>query len=99
MTIRIIALTSLKEGSASALHDYLQIVGPLMAAAKANIVDRYEVQKNVVGTCSTQYITIVDYPDQAALDSVFQSPEYRSASKIKEMAFTEYHVCEIAVQE
>ncbi|MEL6225148.1 MAG: DUF1330 domain-containing protein [Cyanobacteria bacterium J06627_8] len=98
MAIRLVALTSLNPGMQDKLDEYMNVVGKLMSAADAEIVERYELQADIVGDGEFQFVTIVDYPDQAAVDSVFKSAEYLALSDVKESAFSCYQIYTIAKQ-
>lgn len=92
MTVTILAMTSINSDAKHALEKYLQVVQPLMQLAGAKIVSRIQVSESVVGTSEFQYVTIVEYPDEASVKKVFDSEEYKSLDEVKQLAFSKYQV-------
>ncbi|MEJ5218285.1 DUF1330 domain-containing protein [Cognatishimia sp. D5M38] len=92
MTVTVVALVSVNEDEPFALGEYFRITGPLLERAGAEIVKRFTVNEVVVGHRPAKTVMIVKYPDRAAVESVFGSPEYQSVKKIRDQAFSEYHV-------
>lgn len=92
MAIKLIAMTRIKPGAEEALGEYMKVVGPLMQQAGATIVDRFEMNDNVVGSNEVQYLTILEYPDTATVSKVFDSDDYKSLENVKEQAFSYYQV-------
>ena len=92
MAIQLLAMTSLNPDAESALNAYLNVVGPLMESAGAKIVSRFELSENIAGSSEFQFVTVVEYPDEASVKTVFESEEYRSLAKVKKLAFSKYQV-------
>ena len=92
MTIQLVAMTSIRSDAENAVQQYLKVVGPLMKAAGAKIVHRYELQEGVVGDNEIQYVSVIEYPDEASVRLVFDSDEYRSLTEVKRQAFSSYQV-------
>ena len=92
MTIQLLAMTSIKPDAEQALNKYLSVVGPLMESAGAKIVSRFELLDNVTGNNDIQYVTLLEYPNEASIKMVFESDEYRSLADVKEQAFSMYQV-------
>lgn len=92
MTIQVVAMTSINPDSETALEEYLSVVGPLMQLAGAKVISRFECRDNIVGDNGVQYISVIEYPDHAAVKTVFDSEEYKSLDKIKHKAFSVYQV-------
>lgn len=91
MSIRVLAETTLASGGDAALAQYLAIVGPLMADAKAQLVARYERHATIAGDPAT-FFTIVDYPDRAAVEKVFHHPDYLALGAVRKAAFARYDI-------
>ncbi len=92
MTIQLVAITSINSNAEIALEKYLSVVGPLMQSASAKIVCRYELGDCVVGDGDVQYVSVIEYPDEASVKSVFESAEYKALEDVKKLAFSEYQV-------
>lgn len=92
MTVTVVALLSINENEPAALAEYFRITMPLLERAKARIVKRFRLQETIVGTEPAQMAVIVEYPDRAAVDAVFFSPEYRAAIPFRNRAFDRYVV-------
>ena len=93
MTKTILAMTSLKAGGSEALEKYISVVTPLMDAAGARLISRYEVSKNLSGSEPPHYVSVIEYPDEHALKMVFEHPDYISLQQVKDRAFSRYDVC------
>ncbi|MDC0738518.1 DUF1330 domain-containing protein [Cognatishimia sp. SS12] len=92
MPVTVVALTSINDDEPLALAEYLAVTGPLLARAGARILKRFTVNEVVVGHRPAKTVFIVEYPDRAALDSVFESAEYQSIIPARDLAFNEYSV-------
>lgn len=92
MPLTVLALTSLRPGGDAALSQYLVVVGPLMQAAGARVLSRHAVQETLAGA-APEFVSLVEYPDRAALAAVFDHPDYRALQAVKDQAFTRYEVC------
>lgn len=92
MTVQIVAVTSLNADADAALSEYLNIVGPLMQSAGAKILSRFELGDNIAGSDEIQYVSVIEYPDEASVKLVFDSDEYKLLEKVKRQAFSKYQV-------
>jgi uncharacterized protein (DUF1330 family) len=92
MPVTVVALLSINESDPMALGKYFEVTGPLLERAGAKIVKRFDINEVVVGKRKAQTVVIVEYPDKAAVDSVFGSPEYASITEVRDRAFNEYHI-------
>lgn len=92
MTVSVIALLSINESEPQALGEYFRITTPVLDRARARIVKRFLLNKAVVGNRPARMAVIVEYPDHAAVDLVFQSSEYRQAIPFRDKAFLNYKV-------
>ena len=92
MTVNVMALVSVNEDDPFALGEYFRVTGPLMDRVGAKIVKRFRI--NEVGSACrpAKTVMIVNYPDRAAVDSVFESAEYRAIKPMRDRAFLDYHV-------
>jgi len=92
MAVQIVAVTSLNSGADTALSEYLNVVGPLMQSAGAKILSRFELSDNIAGSNEIQYVSVIEYPDEASVKLVFDSDEYKLLEKVKRQAFSKYQV-------
>jgi uncharacterized protein (DUF1330 family) len=65
---------------------------PLLRAAGAKIVKRYRQISSIAGPDKDYTIVVVEYPDEAAVRSVFDSDAYQSAAPYRDRAFSEYQI-------
>ena len=92
MPVHVVALTTLNPNAERALETYLGVVGPLMESAGATVVSRYQFAESVAGANEFQFLTLVEYPDEASWRRVFDSDEYKSLEDVKALAFANYQV-------
>jgi uncharacterized protein (DUF1330 family) len=92
MPITVLALTTLRPGGDVALQDYLDRVAPLMEAAGASLVSRHSVTRVLAGEGRPGLVSVMDYPSDAAVRQVFESPAYLALEQIKAEAFNHYEV-------
>jgi uncharacterized protein (DUF1330 family) len=88
----VLAFVTLNEANPWALAEYFRITGPVLQRASARIVKRFSVLEPVVGRPPFSTLIVVEYPDRAAVDMLFSSPEYLSAVEVREQAFSSYSV-------
>lgn len=96
MTKTVLAMTTIKAEGGEALARYMSVVTPLMEAAGARLINRYEVSENLSGSELPKYVSIIEYPDDRAVQMVFEHPDYTSLKEVKDMAFSRYDVCVLA---
>ena len=92
MAVTVIALLSINESEPQALGEYFRITTPLLERARARIVKRFTLHEVIVGKRPAEMAVIVEYPDRAAVDMVFQSSEYRQAIPFRDRAFLKYQI-------
>ena len=89
MTIQLVAITSINSNADSTIDEYLSAPGPLMQSAGATVICRYELGDSIADNEEIQYVSVIEYPDEAAIKLVFDSDEYQSLGE-KKQAFTKY---------
>lgn len=92
MPIHVLALTTVNPENPEALSAYIATTTPLLEQAGAEIIMRYYVVEEIVGTQPAKVMTIVRYPDRAAVDHVFKHAEYGALRDIRDAAFLEYQI-------
>ena len=91
MVVRVLAVVTINEDEPRALGKYLELTEPVLERAGARIVERYKIE-GIVDQEPARTVIIVEYPDKAAIDAVFQSPEYEEAKQYRDVAFLSYSV-------
>lgn len=92
MPLTVLSLTTLRPEGEVALQSYLDVVGPLMQAAGAKLISRHTVSHVIAGDGPAQFVSVIEYPSEAALLQVFESPAYLALDRIKATAFSRYQV-------
>ena len=92
MGIGLLAITSIRSTETEALKHYLDTVGPLMDSAGARVIEQYQIARALVGDQPPQFVTLIEYPDQASIDMVFKSEAYMGLAQIRDKAFTHYQI-------
>lgn len=92
MSVTVIALVTINEKEPAALAEYFSVTQPLLDQAGAKIVKRFNINRVVVGSRPAQTVLFVEYPNLAAVESVFHSAEYKSIHHIRDRAFLDYSV-------
>jgi uncharacterized protein (DUF1330 family) len=93
MSKTVVTLTSLRPNGAKALESYLSVVLPLMERAGAKVISRHETMTVLAGDHAPQYISIVEFPSDLAIQQVFDSPDYLNLADMREAAFDRYEIC------
>ncbi|THH38107.1 DUF1330 domain-containing protein [Aliishimia ponticola] len=96
MTVTIVALTTVNTENLDDVSTYLGTTTPLLDKAGARIVTRCEVARTIVGQLTPSMLTIVEYPNEDAIASVFESAEYGYLQEVRERAFLQYEVYQTA---
>jgi len=92
MPVTVLAFVTINEDQPRALAEYFKVTDPLLRAAGARIVQRFEVAEAIVGPRPAKTVIIVEYPDRAAVDMVFESPAYKAVIPVRDIAFADYQV-------
>lgn len=90
--VTLLAMTTLRANQTEALELYLSAVLPLVEKAGGKLIERYEVAETIVGESGPKFVSIITYPNEAALERVFQSKEYKAIEGVRESAFSSYSV-------
>jgi uncharacterized protein (DUF1330 family) len=88
----VIALVTVCDECPAELAAYFKATTPLLERVGARIVQRFAINEVVVGRRPARSVVLVEYPDRAAVDAVFESPEYKAIIPIRDLAFLDYHV-------
>ncbi|WP_037254751.1 DUF1330 domain-containing protein [Roseobacter sp. SK209-2-6] len=92
MSVLVFALTTPNPNDIEALNIYIGTTKPLLEEVGAEIIQGFEISQTIVGEALPDVVTIVRYPDRAAVDRVFESTEYHALRSIRERAFLKYQI-------
>jgi uncharacterized protein (DUF1330 family) len=92
MPLTVIAQVTFNEDNPQALAKYLDATTPLLESVNARITNRFRISESVVGESLSEWVLLVEYPDRAAVNSVFNSIEYQEIIPIRDQAFLSYQV-------
>jgi len=92
MSVTVVAMVSMNDDEPLALAEYFRVTGPLLEKAGATIKKNFTINEVVVGHRPAKTVFIVEYPNKAAVDMVFKSPEYQAVIPSRDLAFSEYSV-------
>lgn len=92
MTVTVVAMVSINDDEPLALAEYFRVTGPLLERAGAKIKKTFNINEVVVGHRPAKKVFVVEYPDKAAVDMVFQSQEYKDVIPSRDLAFSHYSV-------
>ncbi len=96
MPVTVLAMTVLNPNAEKALTTYLDVIGPLMEKAGAQIISQHEVIETITGQDVPKFITLVGYPSRAAVDDVFEHDAYHAIKSVRDQAFQRYDICVLA---
>lgn len=88
----VIISVTIAEDATMALAEYLRVTGLLLKRVGAIMTKRFQISEMMVGTPKTQFVVMLEYPCRAAVDLVFNSPEYKIIIPIRDKAFLTYKV-------
>lgn len=92
MTVTVLAMVTINEREGDALERYLEVTAPLLEAANAVVTQMFTLNEAVVGHRPAKRVIMVEYPNREAVDSVFNSEEYKSLIPIRDRAFSSYDI-------
>lgn len=62
-------------------------IGALYTEVGAKPIERYEISGVLIGENQPTMVSIMEFPDEAALDKVFKSEDYKTLLPYREKAF------------
>ena len=91
--IQVVASMAFNPQEPEALQTYFDVAMPLLEKVGAKVAQKIEVGDPVIGEKASEIVMLVDYPSYDAIDSVFESDEYKAVIPIRDKAFLKYNVC------
>jgi len=70
------------------LSHYLEKVGILYQDVKAKPVNKFRITKPLIGDYSPSLISIMEFPNMASLNDVFESDTYKKLLPYRDKAFS-----------
>ena len=95
MSVTILALIKINEDEPAALAQYLAITMPLLDRVGAEVLKRFSIASAHIGEPPSMAI-FIEYPNRAAIRTVFNSPEYREIIDVRDRAFLQYDTSIVA---
>lgn len=92
MTVTVLAMVTFAENQGAALSHYLEVTTPLLERANAIVTKMFDLNEAVVGHRPAKRMIIVEYPNRAAVDVVFNCDEYKALIPTRDIAFTSYDI-------
>lgn len=92
MTVYVIACLSVNPDANDDYQTYLSVALPLMEKVGGKVTQQFPVGDVVVGDKVAESIMVVEYPNLAAIDALFQSDEYKAIIPVRDRAFSTYNV-------
>lgn len=90
MVVRILASLRVDPAQREAAEAYLTAAVPIIAAAGGKVLQEYQIDRTIVGQADSDSLLIVEYPDMAAVDSVFGSDAYQAIVPLRDKGFSAY---------
>ncbi len=75
------------------MQAYLKGVLPLLMGAGGQLVKRVKVGSVLTGGASFGMLLVMDFPDQAAVDTVFASEAYAALIPARDRGFSSLSIC------
>ena len=92
MTVKVIALLTIREDEPKALAEYLDRAEPILSRSGARIAARYAVTDTLVGDPTVKTMVVVEYPSREAVRDALESPEYAALKPLRDRAFAHYQI-------
>ncbi len=83
----LIIVATVNPSEKEALNHYLQEMNILYKEVGAKPVSRYAISDVLIGTESSNLISIMEFPSREALDKVFKSEKYDQLIPFRQKAF------------
>ncbi len=90
----LIILATINPNEKEALNHYLEQMNMLYEQVEAIQISKYKISESLMGENSPNLVSILEFPNQDALDKVFKSEKYKTLKPFREKAFlqVEAHV-------
>lgn len=92
MAIQVVACLTLNPDEPEAIQTYFDTAMPLIESVGAVIRQRFDIGEAIIGERIAETMMVVEYPDHDALESVFESDDYKAIIPARDKAFLKYSV-------
>lgn len=92
MSVYVIACLTPNPDRPDDYQTYIKVAMALLEKVGGKLSQQFPVGDVVVGNKPAETIMVVEYPDIAAVHSLFQSEEYKALIPVRDRAFTTYSV-------
>ena len=86
--VNLIIVATVNPNGKEELSHYLEKVGSLYKIAKAKPVNKFKVTKLLIGDYTPSLVSIMEFPNMASLNEVFESDAYKKLIPYREKAFS-----------
>jgi uncharacterized protein (DUF1330 family) len=83
----LIIIASVNPSEKDALNYYLQEMNVLYQEVGAKPTGRYKISETLMGSESTNLVSVMEFPSREALDKVFKSKKYKELVSYRQKAF------------
>ena len=92
MTVQLIILGTRRPNSDDDYAAYATVAGPLMSAAGGTFTGRFGRIADLVGESGPQQVAIMEFPNEKAVRTAFESPEYQAVAPQHDKAFEKLNI-------
>ena len=92
MTSHLIFIGTRRPDSDDDYAAYATVAGPLLGAAGGRPIGQYQRIDDLAGEDGPQVVGIFEFPDEAAVRSLIESPEYQAAVPHRDNAFERLNI-------
>ena len=92
MTVQLIILGTRRPNSDDDYAAYATVAGPLMSAAGGTFTGRFGRIADIVGESGPQQVAIMEFPNEEAVSTAFESPEYQAVAAHRDKAFEKLNI-------
>ena len=83
----LIIVATINPNEKEALNYYLEQMDVLYEEVEAKPIGKYKIDESIIGDNSPNLVSIMEFPNQDALDKVFKSEKYKTLKPYREKAF------------
>ena len=97
--IEVVASLTINPDEPEAQHEYFTTAMQLIEKSGAKLVQKIELGQPVIGEQLSELLMLVEYANEDAVNSVFESDEYKAIIPARDKAFLKYNVCMVVRNE
>ena len=89
---QVLASLTMNPDHPEAVAAYFDVALPLIEAAGGKMIQRLTLGEQLVGDDIGKIVMLIEYPDRAVIDQLFESDAYRDLIPTRDKAFLQYNV-------